>query len=159
MVAYPDSKLPDPEETGLEFQDFVQTQLMKRFGIPLQFYTSRSYQYNVGETVQGVEIKYDDWCSRTERVSVEIREKTRAANSQWVSSGIYRKDNTWLYVQGNYDICFAFAKTTLVRLYETGRYPVEEKPKVSPTIQTFYLPFADAYRYAAFYVDFRAATP
>jgi len=39
-------------------------------------------------------------------------------------SGIYRSDNTWLWIMGNEDIMYAFSKRNLQRLHQSGRYTV-----------------------------------
>ena len=139
--AYPDAKSNTSFQDGLEFQDFVCTKLAEH-GIILQNLSSRKYQFNVGENLQGFEIKMDNRCSDTERLSIEVAEKTRDDLSlAWTPSGICREDNSWLYIQGNRDILFIFAKNWL------QRYLAKKNPKIVEkygTIQTFYLPFAIA---------------
>lgn len=148
-ISYIDSKRQNSFEDGLEFQDFVADLFATRLGIPLTSYASRKYQFDRGETVQGVEIKFDSWCSRTRRLSIETAEKSRADQREWIPSGIYREDNTWLYVQGNHDIVYVFAKSTLRILEQTGRFQAKEEP----TLRAFYLPDDAARKYAALVFD------
>lgn len=143
---YPDAKHIDALEVGLEFQDFVCVALAKE-GIILQNLSSRRYQQNTGENLQGFEIKLDNRWSDTGRLSIETAEKTSASRESFVRSGIYRQDNTWLYIQGNYKGIFIFAKNTLQGLHRRTDKPYETKEM--PTIQTFYLPVADCIKYAA----------
>lgn len=138
---YPNAKSATSFQDGLEFQDFVCTKLAEH-GIILQNLSSRKYQYEVGENLQGFEIKMDNRCSETKRLSIEVAEKTRDDPVlPWTPSGICREDNSWLYIQGNRDVLFVFGKNWL------QRYLSEKKPKTEDkygTIRTFYLPFAAA---------------
>lgn len=146
---YPDGKRPTLFSEGIQFQDFVCAQLARRHVI-LQNLASQRYQFEIGENLQGFEIKLDDRCTETRRLSIEIAEKTAAANLNFVPSGIYRNDNSWLYIQGNYEILFVFAKNLLKLLHQTGRYKDDELP----TVRKFYIPFNDARKYAALCLDF-----
>lgn len=146
---YPDSKNIASVEQGNEFQDFVMDALRIHCGILVQCYTSKKYQVEQGENPQGIEIKLDNWCSRSNRLSIEIAGRT-SLTRDFIPSGIYRRDNTWLYIQGNFIVLYVFAKTTLQLLHKTGRYTA----KAEPTVQAFYLPDKDARRYAAKVIDF-----
>lgn len=142
-------------EVGNEFQDFVCIELAKH-GIILQNINSRKFQYETGENLQGFEIKYDARCTgdrgteATNRISIEIAEKTKAENAEYIPSGIYRTDNSWMYIQGNYMMFWVFPKKILKLLYESGRYKVCEMP----TIKKFYIPIADADKYCAIKYQF-----
>lgn len=140
---YPDCIHPDALQVGAEFLDFV-TVTLHGYGLYLQPFTSRKYQYNKGESLQGWEVKLDNRCTETGRLSIEIAEKTRADQATWTKSGIYRNDNTWLYIQGNYEMFYIFLKKFLISLHRTGRYETAE----IPTLQKFYLPLSDADKYA-----------
>jgi len=142
---YPDCKDPHSYQSGLEFQDFVADLLRERLSIVITNYQSQRFQFGTGENTQGIEIKLDRDILRTGNVSIEVAEKARAANPYYVPSGIYRNDNSWLYIQGNWDIVFIFAKSTLRLLHRSGRYPADSLP----TLQRFLLPLDDAKRYAA----------
>ena len=139
---YPDCKHVDSLQVGAEFQDFVMLTL-QRHGMYLQMFTSKKCQYLHGESFQGWEVKLDEPFTRTGRLSIEIAEKTKASNENWAPSGIYRKDNTWLYIQGNYEYFYVFMKQFLVKLHRAGRYKLGE----IPTLQKFYLPISDAEKY------------
>ena len=141
---YPDCPDPNSFENGLEFQDYV-IDALRGLGIIVQTYASKSYQYRKGESAQGVEIKLDSRCTETGRLSIEIAEKTTDLNKPWIPSGIYRSDNTWLYVQGNRHIVFVFPKNVLLMLHKSGKYEEAE----TLTVKKFYLPMKLAERYAA----------
>jgi len=140
----------DSFEVGNEFQDFVCIELAKQ-GIILQNINSKKFQFNVGENLQGFEIKYDARCTgdrgttATNQLSIETAEKTKAENAKFIPSGIYRNDNSWLYIQGNFKTFWIFSKKLLILLHRSGRYKEHELP----TIKKFYLPLEDADRFCA----------
>lgn len=150
MSLYPDAKQPDSFSEGIVFQDFVAMQMLKKRGVKIDFYKTKSEQYSIGESAQGYEVKLDKPCTRTGRLSIEIAEKTRASNHQFVPSGIYRKDNTRYYVQGNYIRIWIFSKSRLVELHKSDRASEHES---HPTIRTFYLPIITANREALYTID------
>ena len=136
----------DSFEIGLEFQDFIIRKLLHNYGIVIQPYSSKKYQFEVGESLQGYEIKYDarstgdcthGYCEATNNVAIEVYEKTNGNNDKWVASGILRKDNTIYYVIGNYDMCWIIDKMVLIRLYRQNIYKVVE---TLSTIKTMLIP-------------------
>lgn len=96
---------------GLEYQDFVMEHLYKE-GLPLITYTSKKYQIEKGENKLGVEIKFDNNYNETGNLYIEVEERS-SIYKEYIKSGIFRKDNTWLYIQGNYNIAFVFFKIQL----------------------------------------------
>lgn len=147
MVMKFNSKYPDaPQETtyeeAMEYQDFVSDILLKNLGIVVSNYSSRKYQFNIGESRQGIEIKLDKRISPIGNVSIEVYEKTKVNNLLWVKSGILREDNSWLYIQGNYEYIFIFSKKYLRKLYEKKYKNKVWEP--IPTIRTFLIPFDEA---------------
>jgi hypothetical protein len=147
---YPSAKSKSSFEDGLEFQDWAVDRLFE-IGIMVQTYSSSKHQFQRGESRQGVEIKLDNWCTRSKRLSIEIAEKSRADMPAWTPSGICRDDNTWLYVQGNYEMLFVFAKRSLLflnELREMGVYGYEVHEEYG-TLRAFYLPLDDALKHAA----------
>jgi hypothetical protein len=135
---------PGTFQRGLEFQDFICINLARE-GIILQNLASTKYQFTIGENPQGFEIKLDRRHIETGRLSIEIAEKTSAANPTWIPSGIYRDDNSWLYIQGNYERFYIFDKGIL-RRYHSAKKPKEH---TEPTIKAYYLPHPDADKIAA----------
>lgn len=140
---YPNSTHVDSLQVGAEFLDFVTVALAKR-GLYLQPFTSKKYQYTKGESLQGWEVKLDNRFTDTGRLSIEIAEKTNFANAAWANSGIYRNDNTWIYIQGNYQYFYIFLKKHLIGLHKSGRYEIAES---HGTVRKFYLPLTDAEKY------------
>lgn len=131
---------------GQEYQDFVAEQLYK-IGLPLFNYASKKYQFKYGENKLGVEIKYDKIHKATGRVWIEVSEKSNPRNKEYVKSGIYRNDNTWLYVIGDYSVIYIFSKKLLRQLAESSKYKIRENS--TKTSEGFLLPLADVIKYTA----------
>lgn len=146
LPKYPDADRKTVFVEALEFQDFVVDLFLKELGIAISNYSSRYYQMNYGENRQGIEIKLDTRILETGNVSIEVAEKSKAVNVSWVPSGIMRNDNTWLYVQGNYNIVFVFGKSFLKQLYDAKYKDKVWMPK--PTIKTFLMPVEEAEKYS-----------
>ena len=144
MALYYKEKL----DQGLEYQDFV-SEVLYKIGLPLFSYNSKKYQTECGENKLGVEIKFDNRCFETGNLYIEIAEKSDPLNTAFVISGIYRSDNTWLYVIGNRQKVFVFPKTILRLLHKSGKY----KTKEISTSKGFLLPLKDAEKYAAKVID------
>lgn len=143
-MRYPDCPDTNSFQAGLEFQDYVCLRLAQEH-IILQNTGSKLYQIRVGENLQGFEIKLDRRCTETGRLSIEVAEKSAADMPMWTPSGIYRNDNTWLYIQGNYDVFFVFALNYLIARHKSGRY---KEAEAYGTVRKFYLPMSEAERWA-----------
>lgn len=104
-------------QKGLEYQDFTVRKLYEA-GIPLVGFSSFRYQVEMGENMAGIEIKLDGRMSETGSVYFETSEKSDADNEEYVPSGIYRSDNTWLYAIGDYSVLYICGKDQLRRLFE-----------------------------------------
>jgi len=138
---YPDAKQANSFQEGLEYQDFVLEHLAKNYGLVFQTFSSRAYQWGKGEGVQPFEIKLDNWCTTSRRLSIEIAEKTRADNPNWIPSGIMREDETLFYIHGNKETFWIFFKKHLTYIFE------HEAPEVFEsrgTIRKFYIPIERA---------------
>jgi len=134
-------------ESGLLYQDFIVDLMLQVLRFPVTIYSSRLYQTTVGEGPAGVQIKHDEKFARTGNLWIEVAEKARPRAGDYVPSGIYRDDNSWLYVIGNYDIVFVFTKVLLQLYAASGRYPIQEN--LTGTSKGFLLPALAARRSAA----------
>jgi len=138
---------------GEEYQDFVVNKLYE-IGLVIVTYISRKYQFTEGENKAGLEIKFDERLEETGNLYIEIAEKSNPDNENYVSSGIYRKDNSWLWAIGNYQFIYIFSKKYLKLLYVSKRYQeVENKTKTSrgfllPTIKSKFSHKGDAEKYS-----------
>jgi len=141
---YYDAKL----EEGNRFEDYVAITLYRR-GLVLVRFGSRRYQWEVGENLVGAEIKRDGLFRETGNLYIETAEKAHPNNERYVESGIYRSDNSWLYIIGDEQTFYVFAITILRLLNECGRYTIKQKP----TSHGFLLPLKDAEKFRALRID------
>ncbi len=107
----------DKLEEGKQFQDWVQKQLLPH-GLIVMLNTSETYQKNVGESLSGIEIKKDNKFRETGNLFIEVAEKSDPCFPNFVPSGIYRNDNSWLYCIGDYKEVYILPKKILQVLYE-----------------------------------------
>jgi len=134
---------------GLYYQDFVVEKLYE-IGIPIISYSSKEYQQVVGENKAGLEIKNDSLWKKTGNLYIEISEKTRKENELYVPSGIYRDDNTWLYLIGDNSRIFIFSKRQLRYIHKTNKFKeIENNTKTS---LGFLLPVDKAEKFYAVYI-------
>lgn len=143
---YYNSKL----QQGLEFQDRVAKELYQR-GIVIIGYASRKYQNSEGENMLGAEIKRDGMFRDTGNLYIEIAEKSHPDKLEYIPSGIYRQDNSWLYVIGDEETIYIFS-TKYLRMLEKRYHHVEK-----PTSKGFLLPIADAEKYCLRIIEFNHA--
>lgn len=137
---YNNGHYQDMLEVGMKFQDHVARTLYK-YGIVVVGYTSRLYQEKHGENMLGAEIKRDGKFRETGNLYIELAEKSHPDNASFVSSGISRKDNSWLYVIGDEKTLYIFSIKYLQKL--SSRYRFVE----TPTSRGFLLPLAEAEKY------------
>jgi len=126
-------------EIGLEYQDFVVERLYD-VGLPLISYSSKKFQHLIGENKAGFEIKKDQKFRDTNNFYIEIAEKSDPNNFEYIQSGIYRNDNTWLWIQGDEKNIYVFSKKQLIILHKSKRY----KEIKTATSIGFLLPFQEA---------------
>jgi hypothetical protein len=138
MTKYYEEKL----QQGLYYQDFVIEQLYK-IGLPLISYSSKEFQNRIGENKAGIEIKNDQKFRQTNNFYIEVSEKSNANNLQYVKSGIYRNDNTWLYLIGDFKSIYIFSKKQLILLYEKKIFRKVE----TPTSIGYLLPLKNSEKY------------
>ena len=136
MTEYYKEKL----EEGISYQDFVYVELYK-IGLPVINYSSKEFQHKKGENLAGIEIKFDQKFRDTHNLYIETAEKTNANNTMWVSSGIYRNDNSWLYIIGDYKTIYIFSKKQLKDIKENYH-----QSDTNPTSKGYLLPIRDAER-------------
>ena len=133
-------------DEGQRFQDHCAYFFQKKLNIGISNFQTKEYQYKFGENMQGIELKLDKVFQSTGNLWIETAER-HSPDTPYSDSGIFRKDNAWLYCIGNYEVIYIFQKSLLVYLYRTGRYPVIENNLM--TSKGFLLPKSDAEKYAA----------
>ena len=135
-TAYYDAKL----DIGLEFQDFVAKKFMD-MGMPIITHSSRKSQLN-GENTNGFEIKRDGGFRKSGNLFIETSERPNILCPNFKPSGIYRDDNTWLYVIGDEKTFYIFSLKYLVNCHESKKY--REVHSAVGTSYGFLLPIKDA---------------
>ena len=102
-------------QRGLEYQDYVFDQIRAMDGMPifLGAYSSLKYQCGKGESPSGIEVKYDAKFRETGNLFIETAEKSYSYQASFHPSGVMSEDNSWLYLIGDYDEAFIFAKNLL----------------------------------------------
>ncbi len=143
-----DKYYADQLSAGIDFQDHVQ-RLFYQHGLPIVSHVSQHAQRR-GENMAGIEIKRDSKFRDTGNLFIEIAEKSHPNRLDYVSSGIYRNDNSWLYAIGDELTLYVFAITTLKRMcsFKTvDGYRFERKE--TKTARGFLLPVSQAHVHAA----------
>lgn len=134
---------------GQEFEDFVHYELHKRGIILGPSFRSRESQLKYGENLFGAEIKYDKKFQETKNLYVEVAEKSHPKNKTYVQSGIFRGDNSWLFIIGDYTSIWIFSTGLLRQVYGTEEFRQIE----TPTSIGFLVPEDSANDYAALRID------
>jgi len=98
---------------GMAYEGYVRMQIEQQLYIKLDIVQGLEQQEDIGETRQGVEIKYDKKYAHTQNLYIELAEKCRPWKAEWTPAGIYRDDNTWLIAIGDYTVIFLFSKRQL----------------------------------------------
>jgi hypothetical protein len=129
-------------EQGLEFQDVV-TQALYQRGIVVVGYASRKWQNQKGENMLGAEIKRDDNFRKTGNLYIECAEKANPTNPAYVTSGVFRKDNSWLFVIGDEQTIYIFPTIYLRKLCMGRGY----RQVQTPTSKGYLMPLAEAEKY------------
>ncbi len=103
-------------DDGQKFEEHVYRCLEKEWGFLIKGHKSQFMQFKVGENQFGMEIKYDKKSKRTPNLYIETHEKKYSTNKDWIPSGIYRSDNSWLFLNGVYEKFYIFSIKTLREL-------------------------------------------
>ena len=120
-------------DMGDKYEDFVYPIFCKEWGVSLVPNKTRETQIGIGENSFGVEIKYDSKSATLPNLFIEHEEcheiitmkngKKEIDLTTFDKSGIYRIDNSYLYLIGNYNIFYIFLKKRLRELHSLGKYP------------------------------------
>ena len=83
-------------------------------------------------------MKYDSRFRETGNLYIEVAEKSDAVLPNYTASGIMRDDNSWLYLIGDYEEAFIFAKNLLRAFCVPSNKDIEYKE--TPTSQGYTFP-------------------
>ena len=86
-------------EIGSIYQDAIMYQLYKQ-GIIISCFCSKYAQLNIGESINGYEIKYSKSFNEMNSIWIETHERQNI-NQPYTQSGLLRKDNTRKYITGD----------------------------------------------------------
>ncbi len=103
---------------GISFQQFINAKI---FSNKLHFLKDQI----LGETAEGIEVKMDNRRKETRNFYIESAER-RDPSTPYFASGIFRGDNTWLWVIGDTTEVFLVKKDVLVDECNLERWPVIE---------------------------------
>lgn len=131
-------------ELALQFQDMVADILFEKHGIYISYYVSKLGQYNVGESRNGYEVKFDMLLKQTNNLYIEYAEKSNPTNYNYVSSGILRDNNTKFWIQGDEKIVFIFDINILRKALKNTLF----KHKQTSTSKGYLLSRSQAYERA-----------
>jgi len=130
-------------QVGLEFQDHV-AEVLYQNGIVLgHAFSSRKAQVEKGENKLGAEIKKDMNFRKTGNLYIETAEKAHPLNPRYVPSGIWRRDNSWLFVIGDEETLWVFSVKQLRVIAEQADRRGYRKVQ-TPTSRAVLLPLPDA---------------
>ncbi len=120
----------DKYSSAVEFERFVYDVLKEMGLVVIKHHKTKELQLK-GENSIGWEIKHDELMIKTGNVYIEIAEKSDPRNAVYVKSGIYRDDNTWMWIIGDYEEFFIIQKNLLIMLVKTGKYRKVENERKS----------------------------
>ena len=116
-MSYYDARLVE----GLQYQDWITQLMLRRRGLAILQCSSKAYQLALGESFTGIEVKYDSIVSSSNKLWIELYERS-SDDRAWVPSGILRRDNTWGWIQGDYRQVYFFAKKDLIEIWHAHLY-------------------------------------
>lgn len=99
------------DDMGNKYAQYVHKLFAVEWGIPeymVKPFETKDEQCDIGENRFGLEIKYDEKSIKSKNIYIEIAEKSVPSRETYTRSGIYRVDNSWLFLIGNYDIYYVF---------------------------------------------------
>jgi hypothetical protein len=140
-------------DKGREYEVWVQEKYPQVYlQRKLTYFEGKTNQLK-GETEEGIEVKFDDLIEKYGRTYIETKEKTHIENKNYVDSGIYRTDNSRLYLIGDYTQWFLFSKAKLIWLDRLDP-PFLYRPKPTSTSIGFCIPIKNAKELALDYQQF-----
>lgn len=109
-------------QKGFEFENYICQFFKSKYSFNIETYKTKEGQYNLGESIQGIEIKNDTLIPKTGNIYIELQEKKDSSQKNWINSGILKNDNTLFYLIGTEEKFYIFLKTDLLKFYENNMY-------------------------------------
>ena len=104
-------------EQSERYQDFAKRLWLHTKKEELEFYETQEEQYTIGESVQGVEVKYDIRSYKTGNLYIEdsrVKIQGYSFSSFWYLS----KDNTVTWLIGTYHYAYIIPKSLLIAYHK-----------------------------------------
>ena len=98
-----------------QFESFVYDWFISNYGISITHYHTQKEQFEKGENRQGFEIKNDQSFEKTGNLFISVLRKDNFGNQY--PSGVFKKDNRWLYIIGNKTEFYTFTCRQLQNYY------------------------------------------
>ena len=76
-----------------------------QWGYTITPYETKWEQYHIGESVEGIEVKRETYMASTDCIFIEYAEVGHRSG-EWIDSGVFRWDNTTVYLIGDYERAF-----------------------------------------------------
>lgn len=147
-IKYRDAR-PFAYKDGKRYEEFVCAKALILWGLTLHLHKGKDAQLR-GETAEGLEIKFDGRLKDTGNLYIETAEKTKATNTNYYPSGIFRDDNTRAIWIGDYKEAFVISKKALQDVYAANAH---KKVQIT-TSQGFLLTKDEAKEIAKYYFQF-----
>lgn len=100
-------------KNGITFESHITDWFQKEKGIVLSTYHADKEQRK-GENRQGIEIKNDQCFKDTGNLFISVKRQYGSLDLKW---GVFKEDNSWLYVIGDKTKHWIFLRKTLQRYY------------------------------------------
>tara|TARA_A100000171_G_C2134453_1_gene149117 strand:- start:2761 stop:3231 length:471 start_codon:yes stop_codon:yes gene_type:complete len=99
---------------GISFESYIADWFQREKGISLSTYHAHNEQRK-GENRQGIEIKNDQCFNSTGNLFISVKRIYGTLHLNW---GVFKQDNTWLYVIGDKSKHWIFLRKTLQTYYK-----------------------------------------
>ena len=100
-----------------EFESYIMNWYLKEHSISLSHFTTLKEQIHIGENRQGIEIKNDQKLSTTGNIYISVKRVYDYGKEY--PSGIF-KNQSWLYVIGDYNMHWVFSIKHLKQYYTSA---------------------------------------
>lgn len=134
---------PDSFKKGREYEDFIISVWPKIYPFRKLTRLEGKIKQWTGETEEGIEIKFDDRKKTTGNIYIEMQEKAEIGNEKYALSGIYKNDNSRMFLVGDYKEFFLFSKQKLLWLDKLDP-PFIRRPKPTESSIGFCIPVENA---------------
>lgn len=134
---------------GITFESYISDWFQKEKGISLSTYHAENEQRK-GENRQGIEIKNDQCFNNTGNLFISVKRIYGTLDLNW---GVFKEDNTWLYVIGDESKHWVFLRKTLQRYYKVKKPELKQASIKGGLELGFLLTLEDADKLGDYYTN------